>query len=102
MNSDNWYFLTLPNPPLLKCELGESAVEHIWKCIDTAKYKLNNNLAGNISESFVIEDIDSKFWNEHLSVSCERYVEEYREMIVCSRNPFPTGVKQKCFWIIFG
>ena len=62
MNDDNWYLLSPPNLPILKCELGKEAVEHIWKCIDTAKkQKFNSNLAGNIYESFLIDDIVSKF-----------------------------------------
>ena len=103
MNSDNWYLLTLPNLPLLKCELGESAVEHIWKCIGTAKDKLNDSLAGNISESFAIEDIDSKFWNEHLSSNCEKYLEQFLDMIVSARNPFfgkmRTIMRLDDFWV---
>lgn len=104
MSNDNWYLLSLPNLPLLKCELGEKAVEHIWKCIDTAtEKKFNSNLAGNISESFSIEDIDSKFWNEHLSSSCESYIEQFRDMITSSRNAFFNDMRTKMhldnFWV---
>ena len=104
MNDDNWYLLSPPNLPILKCELGKEAVEHIWKCIDTAKkQKFNSNLAGNISESFLIDDIDSKFWNEHLSGPCERYLDENRSMIISARNPFSGHHKSKMrldtFWV---
>lgn len=103
MNSDDWYLLNLSNLPLLRCDLGEKAVTHIWKCIDTSNKKVNNNLAGNISESFTIDDIDSKFWNDHLSVTCERYLSEYRDMITTSRNAFSGDIKAKMylktFWV---
>ena len=87
MSNDNWSF-NPPNIPILRCELGEDAVDHIWKCIDTSNEKVNYALAGNISESFSIDDIDSKFWNDHLSLSCESYLSEYRDMMTTSRNPF--------------
>lgn len=103
MNSDEWHLINLSNLPLLKCELGEEAVNHIWKCIDTPNKEISKYLAGNISESFAIDDIDSKFWNDHLSGTCERYLDDYRDMIATCRNVFSGDIKTKMylreFWV---
>jgi hypothetical protein len=103
MSNDNWYLFDLPNVPIIRCELGEDAVNHIWECIDTANEKINDALAGNISESFSIDDIDSKFWNDHLSLFCEDYLSEYRDMMTTSRNPFNDDIITKMylkeFWV---
>ena len=103
MSNDNWSLFNPPNIPILRCELGEDAVEHIWECIDASNEKVNHALAGNISESFLIDDIDSKFWDDHLSLSCESYLSEYRDMMTSSRNPFNndniTKMYLKDFWV---
>ncbi len=51
-----------PVTPFLQIKLDQEVVDYLWKIIDIAKtdnksYK--NNLAGNISQSLLLGDIDS-------------------------------------------
>ena len=50
-NEDKWYFVVPPNINIMKCELGDTAMEYLWGCIEKAKkdkVTANRYLAGNI------------------------------------------------------
>ena len=62
---DQWYMVTPPNINILKCELGTTAVEYLWKQLKKAKVNkrnANEHLAGNIAESLYLDDEDEYFW----------------------------------------
>ena len=51
--------------PFLQIKLDQEVIDYLWKIIDIAKitnegYK--NKLVGNISQSLLLEDIDSFFF----------------------------------------
>ena len=53
---DKWYYVIPPNINIMKCELGDVAIDYLWNCIETAKkdkdkVNANKNLAGNIRKS---------------------------------------------------
>ena len=105
--NDSWYMILPPNIPLLKCELGEDAVDYLWKQIEKAKIEnknANKYLAGNIKESLWLEDEDDYFFNTHLKESLERYVREYSQGD-CFRNAFSNLKTNKLilqeFWVNF-
>ena len=52
--NDEWFVVVPPNIPIVKCDLGDTAVQYIWKQIEKAKVEkknANKYLAGNIKES---------------------------------------------------
>lgn len=109
-NGDAWYEVEPPNLPLLKCELGEDAIEYVWQLIDEAKAKeveptANQNLAGNIEKSLYLDDKDNYFFNTHLKTQVEKYVMRYAPYIHTSRNPFSTwrfySLTLREFWVNF-
>ena len=106
-NEDKWYFVVPPNINIMKCELGDTAMEYLWGCIEKAKKdKVNANkyLAGNIEESLYLEDTDNYFWKNHLEEMCTQYSYEYSH---CSsfRNTFTNvktfHLKLQEFWVNF-
>ena len=104
---DQWYMVTPPNINILKCELGTTAVEYLWKQVKKAKVnkrKANEHLAGNIDESLYLDDEDEYFWKNHLEQPCEQYVEEF-PMANCFRNSFSnvrtTKLYLREFWVNF-
>ena len=36
-NEDKWYFVVPPNINIMKCELGDTAMEYLWGCIEKQK-----------------------------------------------------------------
>ena len=87
---DKWYYVMPPNINIMKCELGEKAIEYLWERIEAAredKVIANQNLAGNIQESLYLKDVDDYFWNTHLEKMCLEYL---RNNFYCTsfRNTF--------------
>tara|TARA_E500000331_G_C17028373_1_gene614038 strand:+ start:38 stop:769 length:732 start_codon:yes stop_codon:yes gene_type:complete len=104
---DTWYKIVPPNIDIIKCDLGDTAVRYLWKCIEKAKVnKKNANpyLAGNISESLYLEDENDYFFENHLRIYCEKYVQEYFQS-VAFRNTFSNVRTCKLimqeFWVNF-
>ena len=53
-----------PNCGWIEVQLSEQEIDHLWKCIETSeKEDVKKTLAGNISESYKIGDIDNYFFN---------------------------------------
>ena len=53
-----------PVSPFLQVKLDKEIIDYLWKIIDIAETKnksLKNELAGNISQSLMLDDIDSFF-----------------------------------------
>ena len=64
----SWH--TPPNVGWLECQLSPSEIDHLWKCINDSKEKnlesFKNHLAGNISHSYKLNDLDGYFYNNTL------------------------------------
>tara|TARA_B100000965_G_scaffold140551_1_gene117039 strand:+ start:180 stop:893 length:714 start_codon:yes stop_codon:yes gene_type:complete len=50
----------------LECELSKDEIDHLWKCVSDSKEKnlecFKKGLAGNISHSYILNDIDGYFF----------------------------------------
>ena len=72
-------YIAPPVNGFLQINLDENIIDYLWRIIDVAKTKHNNNfknnLVGNISQSFLLEDIDSYFYKS----VCVPLVKYYRE-----------------------
>ncbi len=71
-----------PVSPFLQVKLDQEVVDYLWNIIDNAKtININNKskLIGNISQSLLLEDLDSFFYE----TVCIPLIEYYREI-----NPF--------------
>ena len=76
---DKWYYVMPPNINIMKCELGDNAIQYLWNRIECAKEdkkNANSNLAGNIEESLYLYDKDEYFWKTHLESMCLQYVKD--------------------------
>jgi len=75
-----------PVSPFLQVKLDNEAIDYLWKVIEIAKtnnknYK--NNLAGNISQSILLDDLDSFFYKS----VCIPLVNYYRNNNPIGRDP---------------
>ena len=107
MDDDKWYYVMPPNINIMKCELGDKAMQYLWDCIESAKEdkkNANKNLAGNIEESLYLQDKDEYFWKNHLESMCLQYL---KENLYCTsfRNTFTNAFTDKLvmreFWVNF-
>ena len=77
------------SPPVhgfLFVKLEQNIINHLWKIIDIAKnnnISFKNKLAGNISQSLLLDDLDSVFYNS----VCAPLVQTYRENNFNKRDP---------------
>ena len=39
---DKWYYVMPPNINIMKCELGDKAMQYLWDCIESAKEDKKN------------------------------------------------------------
>tara|TARA_B100001175_G_scaffold303322_1_gene298207 strand:- start:76 stop:807 length:732 start_codon:yes stop_codon:yes gene_type:complete len=104
---DSWYKVIPPNIDIIKCDLGDTAVQYLWKQIEKAKVEKENAgeyLAGNIKQSLYLQDEDNYFWENHLKEYCEKYVSDYSHA-VSFRNTFSNVYAGKLvmqeFWVNF-
>ena len=62
------------SPPIsgfVQIKLDQIIIDYLWKIIDLAKTKNKNHkskLIGNISQSLLLDDIDSFFTNQFVSL----------------------------------
>ena len=67
-----------PVTPFLKVKLDQDQIDYLWKIIDIAKTKnlnFNQELVGNISQSLLLDDLDSFFYKS----VCVPLVQYYRK-----------------------
>ena len=75
-----------PVTPFLQIKLDQEVVDYLWKIIDIAKTTNENHkskLVGNISQSLLLEDIDSFFFK----YVCIPLVKYYRENNSIGEDP---------------
>ena len=70
----------------LKVKLDQDIIDYLWKIVDIAK-KVNithkSNLIGNISQSLILEDLDSFFFKS----VCIPLIKKYRENHISGVDP---------------
>ena len=75
-----------PVTPFLQVKLEQKVVDYLWKIIDIGKTKnkdYKNKLVGNISQSFMLDDIEQFFYKS----VCAPLVKCYREKNHISGDP---------------
>tara|TARA_B100001094_G_scaffold253673_1_gene252179 strand:+ start:258 stop:929 length:672 start_codon:yes stop_codon:yes gene_type:complete len=69
----------------LECSLSQNEIDHLWKCVDQSMKKdpqcFKNNLAGNISHSYMINDLDDYFFNNTITPLIGIYKDFFKDMI---------------------
>ena len=105
--NDEWFTVIPKNIPIVKCHLGDTAVEYLWKRIEEAKVKkksASEYLAGNIKESLYLEDENDYFFKKHLKFYCQKYISDNPDA-VSFRNSFSNVKAYKLimqeFWVNF-
>jgi len=81
-----------PVTPFLQIKLDQEVVDYLWKIIDIANTKNINfqtQLAGNISQSLLLDDIDSFFYKS----VCIPLIKYYRNINPVGDDPVPKTVK---------
>jgi len=84
----DWAEFQLPNAPLLRTFLNQTALNKLWEYIDTAKEKskikkdkMRETLAGNISSSLTLEDKDDWFFTNVLEKTVGSYVNNFSHLL---------------------
>lgn len=85
----------------LEAKLKDEAIEYLWKTVD--KYKqttdFRKKLAGNLSNSWLMEDENDWFWLNVLEPLCHQYAGTFQnmgnEVPVNHRHPY----KLNSFWV---
>ena len=81
-------FITPPVGFWLKDTVPQDLVQHLWTCIENKKGEARHTLAGNISHSYAIPDIQGKFF-KYLSTLVHAYHSSY------GSHPHQTTIAQK-------
>ena len=91
-NEGRWLYFHLPTIPLVHIIIPPAIITHLWECIEKAKKKnidCRDTLAGNVTSSLVLEDIDNKFYRHILAQPVAEYVTNYSDFFETIRNsPF--------------
>ncbi|ARW57046.1 hypothetical protein [Synechococcus phage S-B64] len=73
--------VTPPNVGWLEKKLNRDEIGHIWKCIEQRETEtFKGNLAGNIHESNLLEDIEDLFWHNTLLPLVQIYGEAFSNL----------------------
>ena len=65
----------------LQSKLSKKELNHVNKMIDNKKSRMNNNLAGNISNSYVLPTTDSYFLKNIMAPNIEEYLKNYKDIV---------------------
>ena len=88
----------------LEMRLDKSDMDCLWKYIETAKKKnvnINHQLAGNITESLLLEDKDDYFFNKVVDPLCGTYHHLYGETPQVTSTIAPHPLMLSSMWVNF-
>ena len=69
-----------PNLGWLRYSLDDKEIDYLWNCIDNKKQYYKDQLAGNISSSFKLEDENAWFFNQTLHPLIKIYAHEFTNL----------------------
>ena len=69
-----------PNLGWLRYSLDDKEIDYLWNCIDNKKQYYKEQLAGNISSSFKLEDENAWFFNQTLHPLIKIYAHEFTNL----------------------
>ena len=96
MSQVEWKSFNLPNIPLYDTHLPETVIDRLWEYANDASELMNQGLAGNISESFVLSD-KANYLLEFLRPVAERYSTE--TLTWSEREALGNELKLRNLWI---
>ena len=73
-------WVTPPNLGWLRYSLDDKEIDYLWNCIDNKKQYYKDQLAGNISSSYVLEDENDWFFNKTLHPLIKVYAHEFKNL----------------------
>ena len=69
-----------PNLGWLRYSLDDKEIDYLWNCIDNKKQYYKDQLAGNITSSFKLEDENAWFFNQTLHPLIKIYAHEFTNL----------------------
>jgi len=78
----------------LEYRLNQEELDYVWRCVNDKKFRWNNNLAGNIESSFLLEDKDDWFFNNVLLYLIKQYTDEDLKVVV------PAVLTKNCSYVL--
>jgi hypothetical protein len=98
-----WDTFTLPNIPIYQTKLPQDIVDRLWDYVGKAKENFNDNLAGNISESLILEDEDDYFMRYVVGPIAQMYIDHAHSVTWVQKNctTTPKSISLSRFWVNF-
>jgi len=98
-----WDTFTLPNIPIYQTKLPQDIVDRLWDYVGKAKVNFNDNLAGNIGESLILEDEDNYFMRYVVGPIAQMYVDHAHSVTWVQKNctTTPKNISLSRFWVNF-
>tara|TARA_A100001201_G_scaffold39479_3_gene41191 strand:+ start:1793 stop:2419 length:627 start_codon:yes stop_codon:yes gene_type:complete len=69
-----------PNVGWLEKKLSPEEMRHLWKCVEAGGNNCNSHLAGNISNSHIIPDLNDRLFYQTLLPLCNEYSQEFKNL----------------------
>ena len=93
---------TPPNLGWLECNLSDEEINHLWKCVKGSSQCVKKELAGNISHSYDLNDLNDYFFNNTITPLIEIYKTLFldlvsHEMPVLDKDSYEPKLQQ--FWV---
>ena len=85
----------------LEVELNQQEIDHLWKCIENQGEDAKRSLVGNISKSFLIEDIDNIFYENVCKECMYQYEQLFPDYFLTGNYPNSAthDTKLNTFWV---
>ena len=83
----------------IETTLGSEIMDHLWKCIDNKKGDYRSHLAGNISESYQIEDENGWFSGNVIRQLLKKYEESFGNMAKSVPTTLPHPFCLESMWV---
>lgn len=98
-----WEQFNLPNIPIYQTKLPQDIIDRLWDYVGKAKENFNDNLAGNISKSLILEDEDNYFMKYVVGPIAQMYVDHVHSVtwVQNNFNTLPKSMTLSRFWVNF-
>ena len=98
-----WEQFILPNIPIYQTKLPQDITDRLWRYVDKAKVNINDELAGNISESLLLDDEDDFFMKYVVGPIAQMYTNQINGVTLFQNNftTKPKNISLSRFWVNF-
>jgi len=99
----SWDIFTLPNIPIYQTKLSPEIMNRLWRYVGKSKESYSHQLAGNISQSFLLEDEDNYFMDKVVRPVSNLYVNNDHGVtwIPCTHNVNSKNIVLNKMWVNF-